>query len=89
MWEDGWKERYYLNKFHVSSDDDDFVARVAESYVKGLCWVMGYYYQVILHPLCILPHLLTLSCSTHAHTFIIGVPLMEMVLSISLCTICV
>lgn len=34
-----------MNKFHVSSDDEDFVARVAESYVLGLCWVMGYYYQ--------------------------------------------
>ena len=34
-----------MNKFHVSSDDEDFVARVAESYVMGLCWVMGYYYQ--------------------------------------------
>ena len=46
LWEDGWKERYYQNKFGVSSRDRDFVNRVVEGYTRGLCWVFGYYYQV-------------------------------------------
>ena len=28
LWEDGWKERYYLNKFGVPSDDDEFVGKL-------------------------------------------------------------
>ena len=46
LWEDGWKERYYQNKFGVPSDDDEFVDSLAEQYTRGLCWVLGYYYQV-------------------------------------------
>lgn len=48
LWEDGWRERYYLQKFGVSSDDecyDDFRSKVASAYVEGLCWVLRYYYQ--------------------------------------------
>jgi 5'-3' exoribonuclease 2 len=45
LWEDGWKERYYRNKFDVSCRDKDFVRRVVEGYTRGLCWVFGYYYQ--------------------------------------------
>ncbi|RDD44675.1 5'-3' exoribonuclease 2 [Trichoplax sp. H2] len=43
--EEGWKERYYLNKFQVSTEDEEFRGKVVASYVKGLCWVMLYYYQ--------------------------------------------
>ena len=46
LWEDGWKERYYRNKFGVPSDDDEFLRSLAEQYTRGLCWVLGYYYQV-------------------------------------------
>ncbi|XP_064394780.1 5'-3' exoribonuclease 2-like [Halichondria panicea] len=45
LWEDGWKERYYQRKFGVPSDDGDFVGGVVEQYTRGLCWVLGYYYQ--------------------------------------------
>ena len=48
LWESGWKERYYQKKFSVSSGDVDFVWQVMESYTQGLCWVMAYYYQVIV-----------------------------------------
>ena len=33
LWEDGWKERYYLNKFGVPSDDDEFVGKLVS--VRG------------------------------------------------------
>ena len=46
LWEQGWKERYYNNKFGVPSDDDEFTCSLAEQYTRGLCWVLGYYYQV-------------------------------------------
>ncbi|XP_030855693.1 5'-3' exoribonuclease 2 isoform X1 [Strongylocentrotus purpuratus] len=45
LWEDGWKERYYRNKFDVPSSDHDFRAKVVACYVEGLCWVLRYYYQ--------------------------------------------
>ncbi|XP_041469185.1 5'-3' exoribonuclease 2-like isoform X3 [Lytechinus variegatus] len=45
LWEDGWKERYYQNKFDVPSSDHDFRAKVVRCYVEGLCWVLRYYYQ--------------------------------------------
>lgn len=45
LWESGWKERYYENKFDVSSDDIPFRDKVVHAYVTGLCWVLQYYYQ--------------------------------------------
>lgn len=51
LWEDGWKERYYRDKFGVPSDDDEFRKALTEQYTRGLCWVLGYYYQVRPHPL--------------------------------------
>eukprot|EP00962_Isochrysis_galbana_P048327 scaffold20100_cov97-Isochrysis_galbana.AAC.3 len=39
----GWKERYYRTKFKIDSPADR--ARVCEEYVRGLCWVLKYYYQ--------------------------------------------
>lgn len=45
--EEGWKERYYTEKFEVQSHDD--CERVKNhavlKYVEGICWVMHYYYQ--------------------------------------------
>ncbi|KAJ2787510.1 5'-3' exoribonuclease 2, partial [Coemansia interrupta] len=43
--EAGYKERYYLQKFHFPSTDRDAVQQIAEHYVRGLCWVLKYYYQ--------------------------------------------
>lgn len=50
LYEEGWKERYYLHKFAVSKDLDPeyferFRKKVASEYVLGLCWVLRYYYQ--------------------------------------------
>uniref|UniRef100_A0A8C7Z5E7 5'-3' exoribonuclease n=1 Tax=Oryzias sinensis TaxID=183150 RepID=A0A8C7Z5E7_9TELE len=45
LWEDGWKQRYYKNKFDVDVTDSDFRKKVVQSYVEGLCWVLRYYYQ--------------------------------------------
>ena len=43
--EGGWKERYYLHKFHLKKTDVDVRRYVVQSYVLGLCWVLMYYYQ--------------------------------------------
>ncbi|KAM8946340.1 5'-3' exoribonuclease 2 isoform 2-T2 [Pelodytes ibericus] len=45
LWEDGWKQRYYKNKFDVDASDEKFRRKVVKSYVEGLCWVLRYYYQ--------------------------------------------
>ncbi|KAI5359272.1 putative Zinc finger, CCHC-type, 5-3 exonuclease, 5'-3' exoribonuclease, xrn1, helical [Septoria linicola] len=45
LWEDGYQDRYYEQKFHVSPQDVDFRHSVARSYVEGLCWVLLYYFQ--------------------------------------------
>ncbi|XP_028409004.1 5'-3' exoribonuclease 2-like [Dendronephthya gigantea] len=48
LWEDGWRERYYLQKFGVSSDEESYESvrdQVASAYAEGLCWVLRYYYQ--------------------------------------------
>lgn len=47
LWEDGFKERYYESKFAVPPTDEEFRSKVALEYVRGLCWVLQYYYQVI------------------------------------------
>jgi len=44
--EDGWKQRYYLNKFAVVVDEDvNFQRQLVRAYVEGLSWVLAYYYQ--------------------------------------------
>ncbi|XP_050663999.1 5'-3' exoribonuclease 2 homolog [Leptidea sinapis] len=45
LWEEGFKERYYESKFEVGRDNLEFRYRVALQYVRGLCWVLRYYYQ--------------------------------------------
>lgn len=45
LWEEGFKDRYYESKFDVTSDNLQFRYSVALQYVKGLCWVLQYYYQ--------------------------------------------
>ncbi|CAD5210182.1 unnamed protein product [Bursaphelenchus xylophilus] len=45
LWEDGWKDRYYKQKFGVAESDITFRRKVAWAYTEGLCWVLKYYYQ--------------------------------------------
>ena len=45
LWEAGYADRYYEQKFHVSPADIEFRHKVARSYVEGLCWVLAYYLQ--------------------------------------------
>lgn len=45
LWEDGYQDRYYEQKFHTSPQDIEFRHKVAQSYVEGLCWVLLYYFQ--------------------------------------------
>lgn len=45
LWEPGFKDRYYESKFDVGADNQQFRYSVALQYVRGLCWVLKYYYQ--------------------------------------------
>lgn len=45
LWEEGFKDRYYESKFDVTADNIQFRYSVALQYVRGLCWVLKYYYQ--------------------------------------------
>jgi 5'-3' exoribonuclease 2 len=45
LWEDGYEERYYEQKFHVAPNDIAFRNTVARQYAEGLCWVLAYYMQ--------------------------------------------
>lgn len=45
LWEQGYADRYYEQKFHVSAQDLEFRHKVARSYVEGLSWVLLYYFQ--------------------------------------------
>lgn len=45
LWEDGYADRYYEQKFHVDPKDIGFRHQVARAYVEGLAWVLLYYFQ--------------------------------------------
>ena len=45
LWEEGYADRYYEQKFHVDPKDIGFRNQVAKSYVEGLAWVLLYYFQ--------------------------------------------
>lgn len=46
MGEDGWKIRYYKEKFHVDQEDmKEFLACIRQVYLEGLQWVYSYYYN--------------------------------------------
>ena len=45
LWESGYQDRYYEQKFHVDPKDIEFRRKVAAAYVEGLCWVLRYYFQ--------------------------------------------
>lgn len=45
LWEDGYADRYYEQKFNVDPKDIAFRNKVARAYVEGLAWVLLYYFQ--------------------------------------------
>ena len=45
LWEIGYADRYYEQKFAVDPKDTAFRNKVARSYVEGLAWVLLYYFQ--------------------------------------------
>lgn len=45
LWEPGYRERYYQQKFGVEADKEEFRRHVAKCYMEGMSWVLAYYYQ--------------------------------------------
>jgi len=45
LWDEGYADRYYEQKFKVDPKDIEFRHQVARDYVEGLCWVLRYYFQ--------------------------------------------
>ncbi|KAN0062347.1 5'-3' exoribonuclease 2 [Thecaphora frezii] len=45
LWEPGYRERYYRDKFNIDLDDTEKRRHIVKSYTEGLCWVLAYYYQ--------------------------------------------
>ncbi|CCH58733.1 hypothetical protein TBLA_0A09480 [Henningerozyma blattae CBS 6284] len=46
LYEPGYKERYYVNKFHIKSDEIEALRKdMVKSYIEGVAWVLLYYYQ--------------------------------------------
>ncbi|KAJ6441695.1 5'-3' exoribonuclease 2 [Purpureocillium lavendulum] len=45
LWEDGYADRYYQQKFHKGPEDQAFRHGVARAYAEGLAWVLLYYFQ--------------------------------------------
>ena len=45
LWEDGYADRYYEQKFGVDPKDIEFRHKVARAYAEGLAWVLLYYFQ--------------------------------------------
>lgn len=45
LWEEGYADRYYEQKFGVDPKDIGFRNKVARAYAEGLAWVLLYYFQ--------------------------------------------
>ena len=45
LWDEGYADRYYEQKFGVDQGDVQFRHKVARAYVEGLAWVLLYYFQ--------------------------------------------
>lgn len=45
LWEEGYADRYYEQKFKADPSDIAFRHKVARAYVEGLAWVLLYYFQ--------------------------------------------
>lgn len=41
----GWKERYYSSKFGCKDNFKSVADLITNEYIRGLCWVLLYYYQ--------------------------------------------
>lgn len=45
LWDEGYADRYYEQKFGVDPTDKEFRHKVGRAYVEGLAWVLLYYFQ--------------------------------------------
>jgi 5'-3' exoribonuclease 2 len=45
LWEEGYADRYYEQKFQADPKDIAFRHKVGRAYVEGLAWVLLYYFQ--------------------------------------------
>jgi 5'-3' exoribonuclease 2 len=45
LWDEGYADRYYEQKFGVDPGNIEFRHKVARAYVEGLAWVLLYYFQ--------------------------------------------
>lgn len=45
LWEPGYSDRYYEQKFDVAPENKEFRRKVARAYAEGLAWVLLYYFQ--------------------------------------------
>ncbi|KAJ6539062.1 XRN 5'-3' exonuclease N-terminus-domain-containing protein [Mycena capillaripes] len=45
LWEPGYRDRYYAQKFPDHTKDPDLKKKVTKAYIEGLSWVLHYYYQ--------------------------------------------
>ena len=45
LWEEGYADRYYEQKFKADRNNIEFRRKVARAYVEGLAWVLRYYFQ--------------------------------------------
>ncbi|KAH8601378.1 exoribonuclease 2 [Bisporella sp. PMI_857] len=45
LWDEGYADRYYEQKFGVDPTDIAFRHKVGRAYVEGLAWVLLYYFQ--------------------------------------------
>ncbi|PQE27507.1 5 -3 exoribonuclease 2 protein [Rutstroemia sp. NJR-2017a BBW] len=45
LWEEGYADRYYEQKFKADPKDIEFRHKVGRAYVEGLAWVLLYYFQ--------------------------------------------
>ncbi|KAJ5682559.1 5'-3' exoribonuclease 2 [Penicillium macrosclerotiorum] len=45
LWEPGYADRYYEQKFGVDPEDHEFRHKVGRAYAEGLAWVLLYYFQ--------------------------------------------
>lgn len=43
--DNGWKDRYYMTKFGFKGHYRDIADKITREYVRGLCWVLAYYYE--------------------------------------------
>jgi 5'-3' exonuclease len=45
--DDGWKARYYEQKFGISEgpEQEELISKLSTAFVEGLCWVMRYYFD--------------------------------------------